>query len=267
MRPSRAIPTDSRHPALREHAQAPAEPAIPEFLVRSACRLGPVPAVTEVRLHLADDALALWQRTEDACGAGQPPPYWAFAWPGGQVLARYVLDHRDVVRGRTVLDLGSGSGLVAIAAQLAGAAAVLASEIDALAVAAIRLNALANGVPVPAIVGDILAGDALADKARASAQDGAEVVVAGDVWYSRPLAERVLGFLERAAAGGALVLLGDIGRAFLPRDRLRVLDARDIPVVAELEDAAVKQAMVWTLRSPRGDLGHRTAPGRPARFR
>ena len=203
--------------------------------MRSACRLAPVPQVAEIRLHLAGDVLGLWQRTEDEFGPGRPPPFWAFAWPGGQALARYVLDHPGLVAGRRVLDLGSGSGLVAIAAAMAGAATVVASEIDTLAAGAIRLNARANRVPVPVIAGDVLDGDS----------DGAEVVLAGDVWYSGPLAERVLGFLERARARGALVLAGDIGRAFLPRDRFRVLDVRDVPVLADLEDASVKTAMVW----------------------
>ena len=218
----------------------PAVPADPESLVWSACRLTPVPQVAEIRLHLAGDVLGLWQRTEDEFGPGRPPPFWAFAWPGGQALARYVLDHPGLVAGRRVLDLGSGSGLVAIAAAMAGAAAVVASEIDARAAGAIRLNARANGVPVPVIAGDVLDGDG----------DGAEVVLAGDVWYSGPLAERVLGFLERARARGALVLAGDIGRAFLPRDRFRVLDARDVPVLADLEDASVKTTMVWAMLSP-----------------
>jgi len=214
---------------------------VPELFVRSACRLRPVPAVAEIRLHLADDVLGLWQRTEDELGAGQPPPFWAFAWPGGQALARYVLDHAGLVAGRSVLDLGSGSGLVAIAAALAGATTVLASEVDPLAVAAIGLNALANDTRPPAIVGDVLDGDG----AEAGGAAGAEVILAGDLWYSRPLAERVLGFLDRAMARGASVLTGDIGRTFLPRDRFRVLDARDIPVMAELEDSGVKRTMVW----------------------
>jgi predicted nicotinamide N-methyase len=212
-----------------------AELADPESFVRSACLLRPVPQVEEIRLHVAGDALGLWQRTEDEHGAGQPPPFWAFAWPGGQALARYLLDRPGLVAGRSVLDLGSGSGLVAIAAAMAGAATVTASEIDPLAAAAIRLNARANEVPVPVIVGDVLDGDG----------DGAQVVLAGDVWYSRALAGRVLGFLERATARGASVLAGDVGRAFLPRDRFRVLDARDVPVLADLEDASVKRTMVW----------------------
>jgi predicted nicotinamide N-methyase len=214
---------------------SPSGSLCPAQFVRATCRLAAVPQVAEVRLHLADDVIGLWQRAEDERGAGQAPPFWAFAWPGGQALARYVLDHAGLVAGRRVLDLGSGSGLVAIAAALAGAAAVLASEIDALAVAAIGLNARANGVPAPTILGDVLDGDG----------EGAEVVLAGDVWYSRPLAERVLGFIERARARGASVLVGDIGRAFLPRERFRILEARDVPVVAELEDASVKRTMVW----------------------
>jgi predicted nicotinamide N-methyase len=208
--------------------------SVAEDFVRSACRLGPVPQVAEIRLHLADDVIGLWQRAEDEFTADQPPPFWAFAWPGGQALARYVLDHPGLVAGRSVLDLGSGSGLVAIAAAKAGAATVIASEVDSLAVAAIGLNARANGVPAPVIVGDVLDGDGA----------GADVVLAGDVWYSRPLAERVLGFLDRAVARGASVLAGDIGRAFLPRDRFRVLDASDIPVMAGLEDSGVKRTMV-----------------------
>jgi predicted nicotinamide N-methyase len=211
---------------------------VPELFVRSACRLRPVPGVAEIRLHLADDVLGLWQQTEDDLGTGQPPPFWAFAWPGGQALARYVLDHAGLVAGRTVLDLGSGSGLVAIAAAMAGATTVLASEVDPLAVAAIGLNARANGARALAIVGDVLDGDG-GDAA------GAEVILAGDVWYSRSLAERVLGFLDRAMARGASVLTGDIGRTFLPQDKFQVLDARDFPVMAELEDSGIKRTMVW----------------------
>jgi predicted nicotinamide N-methyase len=216
----------------------PANRLSPARFVRAACRLAEVPDVEQIRLYLADDVIGLWQRTEDELGPGQPPPFWAFAWPGGQALARYLLDHRDLVAGRTVLDLGSGSGLVAIAAAMAGAATVLASEIDPLAVAAIGLNARANAVPAPAVLGDVLDGDG----------EGAEVVLAGDVWYSRALAERVLRLIERATARGASVLTGDIGRAFLPYERLRILDARDIPVVAELEDTSVKRTMIWALR-------------------
>lgn len=222
--------------AARTGAQAGGKALTQANFVRATCQLTSVPQVPEVRLHLADDVLELWERTEDRLGSDQPPPFWACAWPGGQALARYVLDHRDLVAGRRVLDLGSGSGLVAIAAALAGATTVLASEIDALAAAAIGLNARANGVPAPTVLGDVLDGDGA----------GAEVVLAGDIWYYRPLAERALGLIERARTRGACVLVGDIGRAFLPRDRFRILDARDIPVTADLEDARIKRTMVWT---------------------
>jgi predicted nicotinamide N-methyase len=210
-------------------------PASPALFVRSACRVSPVPLVPEIRLHLADDVLGLWQRCEDQAGPGQPPPFWAFPWPGGQVLARYLLDHPDLAASRRVLDIGSGSGLVAIAAQMAGAAMVLASEIDPVAAAAVRLNARANGVPPPVVVGDVLDGNG----------ENAELVLAGDVWYSARLAERMLGLIERARARGASVLLGDVGRAFLPRQRFRIVACEDVPVVAQLEDSAVKRTMVW----------------------
>lgn len=213
----------------------PVEPASAAPFVRSSCRLTAVPLVPEIRLHLAQDVMSLWERTEDRAGAGQPPPFWAFPWPGGQALARYLLDHAGLAAGRSVLDVGSGSGLVAIAAWLAGAATVLASEVDAVAVTAIGLNARANAVPEPAVAGDVLDGDGA----------GAELVLAGDVWYSAPLASRVLGLIERARARGACVLTGDIGRSFLPRERFRVVAAMDVPVAAGLEDTEVKQTMIW----------------------
>lgn len=207
-----------------------------EPFVRAYTSVAGVPFVPEVRLHQARDLIALWQRTEDAAGTQAPPPFWAFAWAGGQALARYLLDHPEVVAGRTVFDLAAGSGLVAIAAALAGAAQVSANEIDEYAVAAIALNASANGVTVRPVPGDLLDGDVTAD-----------VVLAGDVFYRKPMADRVLPFLERARRGGADVLVGDPGRAYLPRARLIRLAGYDVPVVAELEDADVKRVDVWRL--------------------
>ncbi|HEX6932081.1 MAG TPA: 50S ribosomal protein L11 methyltransferase [Streptosporangiaceae bacterium] len=211
--------------------------------VRANGTLRQVPLVPEIRLHLADDAFRVWEASEhDWDGRGEagpgemPPPFWAFAWPGGQALARHILDHGDLVAGRSVLDLGSGSGVTAIAAALAGAASVLASEIDPLAVAAIGLNAAANDVSVD-VTGDVLDG----------AGEDATVVLAADVWYERTLAERTFGLLRRARARGACVLAGDIGRAFLPRLALRELAACDVPVLAGLEDAAVKRVQILTL--------------------
>lgn len=206
-------------------------------LVTASTVLRPVPLVPEIRLHLSDDAFSLWEHTERETGTpDRPPPFWAFGWPGGQALARYLLDHPGQVAGRTVLDIGSGSGLTAIAAALAGADAVLASEVDPFAVAAIELNARANGVTVT-ITGDVLDG----------AGEGAGLVLAADVWYERDLAGRALGLLQRAREHGAEVLAGDVGRAFLPREEMRELAVYDVPVIAELEDAAVKRTAIWTL--------------------
>ncbi|MGN6793257.1 MAG: class I SAM-dependent methyltransferase, partial [Streptosporangiaceae bacterium] len=169
-------------------------------------------------------------------GTGLPPPFWAFAWPGGPAIARYVLDHPEIVAGRAVLDLGSGSGVAAIAAAVAGASAVLASEIDPFAAAAIRLNAVANRVQVE-VTGDLLAG----------AGGDAAVILAADIWYERHLADRAITLLRRGSARGADVLVGDIGRAFLPRPMLRELASYDVPVLAELENAAVKRVLILTL--------------------
>lgn len=205
--------------------------------VAASTALRPVPLVPEIRLRQADDAFTVWAAAEHEAGEpDQPPPFWAFGWPGGQALARYLLDHRDLVRGRTVLDVGSGSGLTAIAACLAGASAVLASELDPFAVAAITLNAAANGVRV-AVTGDVLDGSG----------EGADLVLAADIWYERALAARAIGMLRRAVARGAHVLAGDVGRAFLPRESLRVVAGYDVPVIADLEDATVKRTSIWTL--------------------
>ncbi|MFE0463891.1 class I SAM-dependent methyltransferase [Kitasatospora sp. NPDC058965] len=206
--------------------------------IRAATRLGPVPFVPEIALHQATDAIELWETTERARGeVGLPPPFWAFAWAGGVGVARYVLDHPELVAGRTVLDLAAGSGLVGIAAALRGAAGVRAAEIDAYAVAAIAINAEANEVAVEALAADLLDGDGAP----------AEVVLAGDVFYEREMAARFLPFLERAQARGATVVVGDPGRAYLPRHRFTALAEYQVPVVADLEDASVKRTTVWRL--------------------
>ena len=211
-----------------------------QAFIRAETALLPVPHAPEIMLHLADEAVPLWQKTEDELGAiGLPPPFWAFAWAGGQALARYVLDNANLVAGRRVLDLGSGSGLVAIAAAKAGAAVVRAVEIDPRAVAAIALNARENGVAVTAELDDILDAGA----------GGADVVLAGDVFYSKPMADRMTRFLLRAARAGALVLAGDPGRAFLPRERFRALATYDVPVPPALETVSVKHTTVWEMRA------------------
>jgi predicted nicotinamide N-methyase len=210
----------------------------PTQFVLAHTSLSATPFLPEIRLHLAADAFALWEETERHLGGGvAAPPFWAFPWAGGQGLARHLLDHPELVAGRRVLDLAAGSGLVAVAAALAGAARVTANEIDGYALAAIALNATANRVPVELRAGDLLDGDS----------GDAEVVLAGDVFYNRDFGERVLGFLDRARAGGALVLVGDPGRAYLPRHRLTELASYQVPVVRALEDAQVKPVTVGQL--------------------
>ena len=193
------------------------------------------PHVPEIRLHLADEAHALWQRTEEELEAiGLPPPFWAFAWAGGQGLARFILDHRDMVAGRRVLDFASGSGLVAIAAKLAGAAHVTAADIDPWARHAVSLNAAENGVTL----------DFTGDN-RIGGQAEADVVLAGDVFYDRDFAEALIPWFATLAADGVTVLVGDPGRAYCPRDRLEALCVYEVPVTRALEDSEVKRTTVW----------------------
>jgi predicted nicotinamide N-methyase len=208
--------------------------------IRAHTRAAAVPYVPEVSLHQAGEAIELWQAMEGTAGDQLPPPFWAFAWLGGQALARYLLDHPEVVAGRAVLDLAAGSGLVAIAAALAGAAEVTANEIDEYAVTAIALNAEANRVAVRVVPGDLLDG-------HLPAGVRADVVLAGDVFYRKPMADRVLPFLARARRRGAEVLVGDPGRAYLPRERLLPVAGYDVPAAADLEDADVKRVDILRL--------------------
>jgi predicted nicotinamide N-methyase len=210
-----------------------------ERLIRSATEWAPVPFVPEVTLRTAAEPFGLWDRTDrDA------PPFWAFPWAGGQGLARYVLDHPDTVAGRRVLDVASGSGLVAVAAAKAGAAAVLAGDIDDNALAAIALNAAANAVPA-VTPGRLDLGTACPD--GASAGPVPDLVLAADVCYQRELAATALRFLRSARRAGADVLLSDPGRAFLPRASLTAVAAYRVPVLAVLEDAPVKQVTIYRL--------------------
>jgi predicted nicotinamide N-methyase len=213
-----------------------------EALVRSATVHAAVPFVPEVTLHTAAEPFGLWDRTErDA------PPFWAFPWAGGQGLARYILDHPETVAGRHVLDVASGSGLVAIAAAKAGAKTVIAGDIDENALAAIALNAAANNTPqVTARPVDLAARLS----ARALAVDVhrvPDVVLAADVFYQRELAALSLAFLRAARRAGATVLAADPARAFVPRAELSALAAYEIPVLAVLEDALVKTVTIYSL--------------------
>lgn len=214
-------------------------------------RLVPAPLVPEVCLHLADDAIVLRARMEAQAGRQLAPPFWADAWVGGQAVARYVLDHPWVVAGRRVLDVASGSGLVAIAAAVAGAAAVTANDIDPYALAAIALNARANAVDVDVCPGDLLAGDG----------GDAEVVLAGDVFYSAELARRMLRFVERVADRGAQVLVGDPGRNHLPGHRLQIVADYPVTTVGAPEDAQLTR--VHVLQPVNRVAGGGDAAGRP----
>lgn len=212
-------------------------PARREFILANT-KLMPVPLVPEVRLHLAHEAVPLWQKTEEELGQmGLPPPFWAFAWAGGQALARYVLDNPDVVRGKTVIDLASGSGLVGIAAIRAGARSVLAADIDHFALEAIRLNAESNAVEMAAVADDLLQAPAPA----------AGAILVGDLFYERDLAQRLLAWLLAAHQQGADVLIGDPGRSYLPRERLVAVASYRVPVTRDLEDAEIKNTSVWRL--------------------
>jgi len=222
--------------------RAQPEPSLLEIILAST-RLSPVPLVPEIQIHQASEPIGLWEHTELATGrSGLDPPFWAFAWAGGRALARYLLDHPEIVRGRRVIDIASGSGLAAIAAAKAGAAAVTAYDIDPLAAAAIAVNARANKVTVAGVCADVFNDDG------AHAVEG-DLVLAADAFYERDLADRVTLFLEHAHGCGAAILAGDFGRTYLPRDRLVALATYDVPGLLVLEGSDIKRTTIWTLRS------------------
>jgi predicted nicotinamide N-methyase len=196
------------------------------------------PHVPEIGLRLATEAHDLWLKTEAELEAiGLPPPYWAFAWAGGQALARYVLDHPAIVAGRSVLDFASGSGLVAIAASKAGARTVTAADIDPFCREAIAINAALNGADL-AIRIDNCVGTPVAE----------DVLLAGDVFFDRAMADAIIPWFDAVATAGTELLVGDPGRAYLPRDRLEPLATYAVPVTRALEDAEVKRSTVWRWR-------------------
>lgn len=206
--------------------------------IRTHTRFLPVPHTPEISLYLADEATELWQKTEEELGEiGLPPPFWAFAWAGGQALARYILDHPEIVAGKNILDFASGSGLVAIAAAKAGANIVEACDIDEFSAEAIALNAEANGVDVQIFCGNLIGIDR-----------GWDVVLAADVSYERDMAERVTNWLDRLRQSGTHVLIGDPGRSYLAKDRLEALETYRVPVTRALEDSEIKQTSVWQFR-------------------
>ena len=202
-------------------------------------RLQRPPHTPELQLHLADEITPIWKLTEEALAEiGLPPPFWAFAWAGGQALARYLMDDPILVAGKRVIDFASGSGIVAISALKAGARDVLAADIDPFCGAAIGLNAEANGVTLAFTDQDLL---------DAAPPAWADVILAGDICYEKPLAERVMAWLAVARAQGATVLIGDPGRSYFPKSGLTKLAEYQVPTTRELEDFAVKRTAVWTL--------------------
>ena len=209
-----------------------------QFILENTGVMSP-PHVPEVQLHLADEAHDLWLKTEEELEEiGLPPPFWAFAWAGGQGLARYVLDHPESVAGKRIVDFASGSGLVAIAAMKAGAGSVLAADIDPWTGTAIELNARLNGVAVGYTREDLVGTDIEAD-----------VLLAGDVFYDQGFAAALVPWFERLASRGVAVLVGDPGRAYLPKDRLEALGVYQVPVTRALEDSEVKKTTVWQFTS------------------
>jgi predicted nicotinamide N-methyase len=199
------------------------------------------PLVPEVRLHLATEVMPLWRKSEEELEAmGVPPPYWAFAWAGGQALARYILDNKNVVAGKSVLDFGSGSGLVGIAAVKAGARSVLSADIDKYAVAAIALNAQANGVTITTTTDDLIGGDGDWD-----------VILIGDMCYERPLAEKLLQWLRDS---GASALLGDPGRSYFPKSGVERLALYNVQVTRDLEDREIRETGVYRLLTGAGPV-------------
>jgi predicted nicotinamide N-methyase len=209
----------------------------PTAFIRDNTRLQSPPHVPELVLYLADEITPIWRLTEEELGEiGLPPPFWAFAWAGGQGIARYILDNPNEVEGKRVIDFASGSGLCGIAAMKAGAASVLCADIDAFCGAACALNAKVNGVEVQYTGHDLLDAPA----------PGCDVILAGDICYEKPMAAKVLAWLVAAHKAGVRVLIGDPDRSYFPKEGLENLARYEVETTRELEDMALKKTGVWT---------------------
>ena len=209
----------------------------PAFIRANTAVTAP-PLVPEILLHLAHEAVPIWQKTEEELNEiGLPPPFWAFAWAGGQALARYIIDHPDIVRGRSAVDLAAGSGIIGIAAMKAGAERVLAADIDAFAVTAMAINAALNDVAMSVTPSDLLnAEPPLVD-----------VILVGDLFYEASIGERCFDWLLKAEARGIQCLIGDPLRSYLPRRSIEKIAEYLVPVTRELEDTDIKRTAVWRL--------------------
>ena len=204
-----------------------------DFITTNAALISP-PLVPELKLYLATEVVPLWHATEEELAKhGVPPPFWAFAWAGGQALARYVLDNPDTVRGKRILDIGSGSGMVGIAAARCGAAHVLAADIDAFSCAAIGLNAIANAVDIAVTQDDVI-----------GTQGNWDLILVGDLFYERPLAERLLAWLKELQTDA---LLGDPGRSYFPPSGVEKLATYNVQVTRDLEDREIRETSVYRL--------------------
>jgi predicted nicotinamide N-methyase len=207
-----------------------------DFVRKNTVAIAP-PLVPEILLHLATEVIPLWQSTEEELAEkGVPPPFWAFAWAGGQALARHILDHPEIVAGKSVLDFGSGSGLVAIAALKAGAKSAIAADTDPFAAAAIAINGRANDVDIGVETRDVI-----------GTRGPWQVILVGDMCYERPLAERLLDWLQEEERSGRHILLGDPGRSYFPKSGVEKLATYSVPVTRELEDREIRETSVYRL--------------------
>lgn len=212
--------------------------ADPAAFIRENTRLQPVPHAPEISLWLADEVTPIWRMTEEELGEmGLPPPFWAFAWAGGQALARYLLDHPHEVAGKRVLDFAAGSGLVGVAAMKAGAADCLCADIDPFCEAAVAANARANAVALTFVGHDLLQAP----------PPHVDVICAGDICYEKPMTDAVLSWLGQARERGVRVLIGDPGRTYFPRTGLDFLAEYQVPTTRELEDLEIKRSSVWAM--------------------
>jgi predicted nicotinamide N-methyase len=209
-------------------------PDFRRFILENTTILSP-PHVPEIKLHLADEAHDLWHKTEEELQqSGLQPPFWAFAWAGGQGLARHILDHPETVRGKTVIDFATGSGLVAIAAKMSGASSVLAVDIDPFCGDAVDLNSRLNSIEI-----EFSAHNLIGQKLTA------EVLLAGDIFYDRAIAAAITPWFQALCANGCTILVGDPGRTYLPRQFLSLLSEHEVAVTRALEDADVRKTNVW----------------------
>jgi len=210
--------------------------------IRANTKLASPPLLPELKIHLGEDIDNFWVKSKEEVGEISPwLPYWAFTWNGGKAVARYVLDHPELVKGKHVLDIASGSGIVAIAAAKAGAASVTGNDLDQLAVAAIAMNAEANKVKVKVVPRDVMG------RAAPPPRKAYDVVLAGDVFYVQAIARKARPFLERHAKAGALVLIGDPGNTYIEHERLKRCAEYRFPHNGDLYQYRVRKTVVWEL--------------------